>query len=150
MFTPSSFPCPNCREFINDSMQQCPFCSAPVDPQVAQAAVAQQARINEACNDASLVRNLAGAMWLCFFLRFVPLLGCFAGLALLILFFIVAIRLTIWQAKYGSIQTADVDYRQAKRNALIALVLWILMIVVPVILIFLMAGVSVLLNPGAR
>ena len=146
MFTPSSFPCPSCQEFINDSMTQCPYCSAPVDPQVARQAVEFQQRVNNACNDASLIRNLAGVMWLCFFLRFIPFVGCAAGIALLILFFLVPIRLLIWQSKYGMLRTPDVDYQRAKRNALIALALWILMVIVPAVLIIFFAGLSLALQ----
>ena len=35
--------------------------SVPIDPQAASAAVELQDRVNKACNDASLVRNLAGS-----------------------------------------------------------------------------------------
>src|SRR5215210_7630052 len=96
----SSFPCPNCREFINTSMTECKFCHAPVDPQAAMAAVEQQEKINSACNSASMIRNLAGAMWVFFFLRFIPFLGLL-GYVVLVLFFVVPIRLGIWQTKYG-------------------------------------------------
>jgi len=146
MFTPSSFPCPSCQEFINDSMTQCPYCSAPVDPQVAQQAVEFQERVNKACNDASTIRNLAGAMWVCFALRFLPLGGCVAGVVMLVLFFLVPIRLIIWQSKYGSLRTADADYQRAKRNALIALVLWGLVIVAQVVLEIFFVGLSIALR----
>lgn len=36
------FRCPNCKEFINTSLQQCRFCGAAVDPAVAEAAAAVQ------------------------------------------------------------------------------------------------------------
>lgn len=141
-----TFPCPNCREFINESMKQCPFCAAPVDPGAAQAAAEAQERVNRACNDASMIRNLAGVMWVCFFVRFVPLLGCVGGVGLVLLFFIVPVRLVMWQARYGGLKTDDVDYRQARRNALTALALWVLMIVVPFVMIFFLAGLGALLG----
>lgn len=127
-------------------MTNCPFCSAPVDPQAAQAAVEAQEKINRACNGASLIRNLAGVMWVLFFVRLLPFVGCFAGLAVVALFFVVLARLIMWQSRYGGIQTADVDYQQARRNALIALVLWVLMIIVPVVLIVFFAGLSAALS----
>lgn len=144
MFNPRTFPCTNCREFINESMRQCPFCGAPVDPAAAQAAAEMQEQINRACNDASMIRNLAGALWLCFLLYFAPFVGCLAGVTLLGLFFLVPVRLLIWQSSYGGLKTADVDYRTAKRNALTALVLWGLMLVVPFVLIFFFAALAAL------
>jgi hypothetical protein len=35
---PQMFPCPNCKEIINDSMERCRYCNAPVDPQAAATA----------------------------------------------------------------------------------------------------------------
>jgi hypothetical protein len=86
-----------------------------------------------------MIRNLAGAMWVFFFLRFVPFLGLL-GYVVLVLFFVVPIRLVIWQVKYGGIKTADVDYARAKRNLLVSLGLWMLMIVATVVLIIVVAG----------
>ena len=60
---PQTFPCPNCNEIINDSMQTCRFCSAPVDPQAASAAAENQSRVNRACSDASFLRTAAAAMF---------------------------------------------------------------------------------------
>ncbi len=60
------FPCPSCHEFISSSMTVCKYCSVPIDPQAATTAVELQDKVNRACNDASLVRNLAGAMWVLF------------------------------------------------------------------------------------
>jgi hypothetical protein len=144
MFNARPFPCPACHEFINETMKTCRFCSAPVDAQAAAAAITSQERINKACNDASLIRNLAGVMWLCFVLRFVPFIGLVAGIALLILFLVIPVRLVIWLVRFGGIKTEDVDYKSAKRNVLMALVLWVLMLLVPVVLIFLMAGAMTL------
>ena len=146
MSSPRTYPCPSCREFINDSMTTCPFCSAPVDPQVAQAAVEAQEKVNRACNDASLIRNLAGVMWLCFFVRFMPLFGCAAGIAMLIFVILIPVRLVLWQMRFGNIQTSDVDYRTAKRNALIALGLWVLLIVAQIVIEVFYAGISLALQ----
>jgi hypothetical protein len=146
MSSPRTYPCPSCREFVNDSMTTCPFCSAPLDPQVALSAVEAQEKINRACNDASLIRNLAGVMWVCFFLRFLPFISCPAGIAMLILFLLVPVRLVMWQMRFGSIQTSDVDYKQGKRNVLIALGLWALVIVAQVVVEIFFVGVSLALQ----
>jgi hypothetical protein len=148
MFNVSTFPCPNCHEFINTSMTACKYCSVPIDPQAASSAVELQDKINRACNDASLVRNLAGAMWVAFFVRLIPFIGLVALIGLIILFFLVPVRLIMWQVRFGGIQTADVDYKRAKRNVLVALGLWLLMIIVPVVLMFAMAGFAILGNRG--
>lgn len=140
MFAPRTFPCPACHEFINESMRTCRFCSAPVDASLAAAAVEHQERINKACNSASIVRNLAGVMWLLFFVRLLPFVGIFALIGMVILFFVVPVRLIIWMLKYGGIRTEDVDYKRAKRNVLVSFLLWVLMIVVPVVLVLLVAG----------
>ena len=143
----STYPCPNCGEFINASMTECRFCHAAIDPQAAQAAAAQQERINAACNSASMIRNLASAMWVFFFIRFIPFLGL-VGYVALVLFFVVPIRLIIWMVKYGGINTQDVDYKRAKRNLLTALILWLLMPVAVVILIFVFAGAAFVISRG--
>lgn len=140
MLNLSTFPCPNCHEFINSSMTSCRYCSVPIDAQAASAAIEVQDKINRACNDASLVRNLAGVMWVCFFVRFIPLIGFVAGIGMVVLFFAVPIRLVMWLVRFGGIHTSDVDYQRAKRNILVAFVLWLLIIIVPLVLIFLLAG----------
>ena len=140
MLSVSTFQCPNCHEYINTSMTQCRYCAVPIDAQLATAAVELQEKVNSACNSASLIRNMAGVMWLCFFLRMIPFVGLVATVALLILFFVVPIRLVYWLVRYGGIQTVDVDYKRARRNWLMALILWLLMIIVPLALVFLFAG----------
>ena len=134
MFELRTFPCPNCHEFINTGMTTCNYCSVPVDPQAANAAVEFQEKINKACNDASLVRNLAGVMWVCFFVRLIPFIGFVTAIGMLVLFFLVPIRLILWQIRYGGIQTVDVDYKRAKRNILFALGLWLLIIIVALVI----------------
>ena len=47
------FPCPNCGEAINTTMQQCPFCGAVLARDPAQAAATATARISRAVSDAS-------------------------------------------------------------------------------------------------
>ena len=138
MLNVSTFPCPNCREFISSSMTTCKYCSVAIDPQVASTAVELQDKVNGACNDASLVRNLAGSMWVFFFARLIPIIGYVAAIGLIILFLVIPVRLIMWQVIFGGIQTADRDYKGAKRNILVALGLWLLM--VPLVLIFLLAG----------
>ena len=146
MFSVQTFQCPNCHEYINTGVEKCRFCSTVIDPQAAIAAAEVQEKINRACNAASLIRNLAGAMWVGFFVRFIPIVG-FVGLILMLIgFFAVPIWLLVWAIKYAGIQTTDVDLKRANRNVLVALGLWLLIIIVPVILIFLAVGFSLAIN----
>jgi len=115
-------------------MERCKYCSIPIDPGVVSAAVQLQEKINSACNDASLIRNFAGATWAGFFLRFIPFIGLVGWIIMILGFIVVPIRLILWQIKYGRLQTSDVDYKRAKRNWMGALGLWLLLI--PFILIF--------------
>jgi hypothetical protein len=142
MFSLRTFQCHSCREFINTGMEKCRYCGVTIDPSIATAAVKTQEKVNRACNDASLIRNFAGVMWVGFFLRFIPFIGI-GGLALMLMgLFLVPIRLIYWQARYGGIITADVDYKRAKRNWIMALVLWVLLLVIVVFGIMLLAGLS--------
>lgn len=124
MFPLRTFPCPNSKEFINDSMQVCRYCSTPVDPAIAQHAADVQERINRACNFASSIRNAAGAMWIFFLVRFLPCLGLAGAIGFLVAFFFVPIGVIFWQTRYGGIQTDDVDFKRAKLNRNIALLIW--------------------------
>lgn len=133
----STFQCPNCREYINTGMSQCKYCSVPIDPTIASMAVEAQEKINRACNDASLIRNLAGVMWAGFFLRFLPFISIVGWVLLFIGFIVVPFRLVLWLLRFGGIYTQDVDYKQAKRNWYVAVGLWLLSI--PFVLIFIFA-----------
>jgi hypothetical protein len=74
-------------------------------------------------------------MWVGFFVRFVPFIGI-VGLVLMVIgFVVVPAWLIYWQIKFGRIETADVDYKRAKRNWLGALVLWLLLLIILVLLI---------------
>src|SRR5437667_12096634 len=61
---PQTFPCPNCNEIINESMQTCRFCSAPVDPQAASAAAEIQSRVNRATHLTISLHRSSGSVYL--------------------------------------------------------------------------------------
>jgi hypothetical protein len=125
---PQTFPCPNCGEIINDSMQTCRFCSAPVDPQAASAAAELQTRVNRACSDASFVRTAAAAMFVLLALSIVPFISLITYLGFIITCFVVLVLIVRWQIKFGRLQTNDLDYNRAKRLRTVALVLWLVAI----------------------
>ena len=123
-----TFPCPNCGEIINDSVQTCRFCSAPVDPQAASAAAELQTRVNRACSDASFLRTAAAAMFVLLALSIVPFISLITYLGFIITFFVVLVLLVRWQIRFGRLQTNDADYNRAKRFWTVALILWLVAI----------------------
>jgi hypothetical protein len=122
--TPQSFfPCPNCAETIGSDARECKYCHAQIDPAAAAAALQLQRQINEACNDASTLRNLAGFMWVTVVIQFI-----YATIGQ-VLFFgsMIAVPLIIirWQTRYGRLVTDDVDFKAARQKRNIALALWL-------------------------
>ncbi len=119
---PSTLPCPSCGQMIYSDSTKCRFCSTDIDPAVAAAGADLQAKVNDACNHAKLIRHMASAMWVMFFVGFIWSGGTIGVLAL---FFIIPVSLILWQIKYGSLRTADADYKQARRDRLVAIALWL-------------------------
>jgi hypothetical protein len=133
-----TFPCPNCKEIINTSMEKCGFCSAVIDPALAQAAADVQKKVNDAYNDASIIRNMAAVMWVFFLVRFIPFVGIVGWIGMMGLMGVVPIKLILWQVKFGPIKTADPDYKRAKTNRTIALLIWSPL---PLLILFLFGAV---------
>jgi hypothetical protein len=124
------FPCPNCGQMIYSDSDKCRFCSAPVDRQAATLGAEVQAKVNGACNQAKLLRNTAGAMWLFFLLGLIPFLPF--GWGFTGLFVVIPVWLIYWQVKFGRIQTQDADYKRAKRDWSIALIIWLPALVIQI------------------
>ena len=112
------FPCPNCQETINTSMQVCSFCCAPIDPAAAAAAAQQFARVNQACSDASYLKITAGSAFTLYFLRFVPVLNLMAIVALWFLEAAIPLMTIRWWAKFGDLRIDDPGFARARRTAL--------------------------------
>jgi len=117
------FPCPNCGQMIYSDAETCRFCSATVDRQAASQGAEVQARVNTACNQAKLLRNSAAVMWIFFLLGLLPFMPF--GWGFIGLFLVIPFWLIYWQVKFGNIQTGDADYARAKRDRLIALIIWL-------------------------
>ena len=120
---PQTFPCPNCNEVINDTMQTCRFCNAPVDRQAALVAADIQSKVNQACSDASYLKTAALVMWAFLGLSFIPLLPA-VGWGFLFTFVAVLVMIVRWQLLFGSLQTKDRDYPRARQTKNLALILW--------------------------
>ncbi|MBC7795656.1 MAG: hypothetical protein H7Z37_02150 [Pyrinomonadaceae bacterium] len=129
------FQCPNCNEFINNSLTNCKFCNIAIDHQTALIMATLQEKVNAACNHAGLTRNLAGTMILSFFMRYIPIIGLMFAIVFLITLVGTPIQLFLWQAKYSGIQTNDPDYVVAKRNILFSLIAWVIMFSITAFLI---------------
>ncbi|MEO7507027.1 MAG: hypothetical protein ABIZ95_07320 [Pyrinomonadaceae bacterium] len=141
-----SFRCPNCNEYINTDARECRFCSHPIDAETALRVASEQERINQACNDASHVRNLAGVTLIMTVLFNLISLGISGPIALVILNFSTVGLVIRWEVKYASIRTLDPDFAVAKRNRLIALGLWLASASIMLILVGI--GVAIGLNKG--
>lgn len=118
------FECPNCRETINTSIAQCPYCSAPIDRNAAEAAADLTSKVSQACSDASYIRILAGSIIAFFFLFLVPFLGIVGVVGYYVLLVLVPVMAIRWLVRYASVRTQDGDFRRAKRNVGIALAVW--------------------------
>lgn len=138
--SPRTFPCPNCKEIINDSMTQCRFCSVPVDPNVAQLIADRQEKANHAYSDASYLRTAAIAMYAFLGLSFVPFLPLVSW-GFFIIFIIVIVLLVRWQIRYSGLVTDDADFKSARRSWWISLVM---LLALPVVFII-RVGIGVLL-----
>jgi hypothetical protein len=123
------FECPACKETINTSASQCPFCSAPVDSGMAELAADLMGKVNQACSDASYLRITAGTMLAVAALTglgIIPLVG-YAFLFLLVAIPVMAIR---WRVRFGGVRTDDADFRAARKAPMVAMGLWALSFVV--------------------
>jgi hypothetical protein len=56
------FECPHCKETIDIAADRCRFCGAKVDHAAAQKAAHLLAGVDQACSDASYLRNTAGTV----------------------------------------------------------------------------------------
>ena len=110
------FECPNCKETIDSAARQCRFCSAPIDPGVAEKAAKTLAKVNQACSDASFMRTAAIALLAFFGMMFVPLVSWYGTWGCLILFVAVLVMVVRWWLRFWHIETEDDDFIRARRT----------------------------------
>ena len=111
-------PCPNCRETINTSMQQCPFCSTTIDRASAEASAAETSRISQACSDASYLRIMLGIMLPFAGLAFFPFLGLAGLVGFVFMKYATVVKAVVWWVRYGRLKTTDPDFRKARTTAI--------------------------------
>jgi hypothetical protein len=113
------FPCPNCRETINTSMQQCSFCGTPIDAAAAEASAEFTSRVSAAVSDASYLSILGFALISFFVILFIPLLGLMGAVGLWFLRIAIPVMVVRWWIRYGKLKTTDPDFTKARRRAII-------------------------------
>lgn len=113
------FPCPNCRETINTSMQQCSFCGTPIDPAAAEESADLTSRISAAVSDASYLRIALGLLGGFLVVAFVPLISGIGYFGYRVLTVGIPIGCIRWWIKYRTIRTADPDFAPAHRRVLV-------------------------------
>jgi len=120
---PQVFQCQNCREFINTSMTNCSYCGVAINAEAATAAADVQANVAKACSDANYLKIMARALGVFYLLNLIPFLPL-VGWGFLVLLIGVPIMMVRWWVKYSKLQTSDADYEKAKRDTIIAAVIW--------------------------
>ena len=119
-----TFPCPSCKEIINDRAAQCGYCGAPIDKGVAKFAAEVQANVNQAYSDASYLKTAAYLMWSFLAISLIPFVP-WVIYAFLFTFLAVIVMIIRWQLVFNNINTPDPDYKKAIRSKNIAFLLWL-------------------------
>lgn len=122
------FECPNCKQTIDTSADQCRFCAAVIDPEVAEAAAIKMARINRACSDASYLKIAALCAPAFILILFIPFMMPMGELGLLFLEFAIPIWIILWCFRFLKIQTDDPDFRRAKKTVVIVAIVWVIFV----------------------
>lgn len=121
----ASFRCSSCNEFISTDADRCRFCSTPVDRGSAEAASALQQKVNKACSDASYIKIVAASMYAFFGITFLPFVRVIGVVGFIITLIAVPVMLLIWRNRFGSLETNDPDFMNAKRSKNAAFFLWL-------------------------
>lgn len=122
------FECPHCKQTIDTSADVCRFCGAKVDHEAAQKAAHLLAIVDQACSDASVLRNTAVTAFLLVLgvvyallraSRLVLLIGFqneVLGLCALVL--ILSTPFPIWSlrwwTKFANLTSDDEDFRDSR------------------------------------
>jgi hypothetical protein len=104
-----------------------------VDPQAARDAGQLQAKVNQACSDASYLKTAAIVMWVFLGLSFIPLLPVVSW-GFLFTFIVVLILIIRWHLKFSSVKTGDADFPRARGSKNLATILWVVAIPVGFVL----------------
>jgi hypothetical protein len=125
---PKIFECPSCKQTIDTASSECRFCSAPIDPTVAEAAAAKMARINRACSDASYLKIAALCAPAFLLILFIPFMTLMGEIGIIFLQVAVPVWIALWCFRFLRIQTDDPDFRSAKKTVVIVAIAWVILV----------------------
>ncbi|MGA2049103.1 MAG: hypothetical protein ABSG96_15500 [Terracidiphilus sp.] len=120
------FECPVCKQTIDASTKQCRFCSAVIDPAVAEAAAEKMAKVNQACSDASFLKTMAISILVFFGVMFIPFLTWLGICGYYFLMFGVPIMTIRWWINFHSVHSDDRDFKRARSAVIVISVLCLL------------------------
>jgi hypothetical protein len=100
-------------------MQQCPFCSAPIDRAAAEQSAAATSQISQACSDASYLKIMLGVLIPFGVMIFFPFLGLAGIVGFVFIKYAVPVMIIRWWIKYGRIKTTDSDFRSARGTVIL-------------------------------
>ena len=123
---PRIFECPNCKQTIDTSSSHCRFCSASIDPTVAEVAATKMARINRACSDASYLKIAALCAPAFLLILFIPFMTFMGETGIVFLGIAIPIWIILWCFRFLKIETDDPDFRRAKKTVLIVTIAWVI------------------------
>jgi hypothetical protein len=124
------FSCPNCRETINTSMQQCAFCSTPIDPAAAELAGEATSKISQACSDASYLKIMLGTLVPFAVAILIPFLSFVGVLGFTFIKYATVVMCARWWFKFRDIKTTDPDFLRARKTAIIVSIASVLVVAV--------------------
>lgn len=101
-------------------MASCPFCGAAINPAVAEASAAETSKVSQACNDASYLKIMLGALIPFAGLLFFPFLGLAGLIGFVFIKYAVPFMAIRWWIKYGRIKSQDVDLGRARKTVIVA------------------------------
>jgi len=135
------FPCPNCKETIDNTAKTCRFCGQPVDYEAALKAAAELSKVNQACSDASYIKSSAFALPVFFVLRFLPIVSMLGAIGFVGLSIVLPFWSLRWWLKYGKIKTDDAEFLRARKTvAIVGIVVscvLVLLVIAPFLLVVL-------------
>ena len=100
-------------------MRECPFCSAPVDRDIAEVSAAATSRVSQAlCSDASYLRVMLGILIPFGIGVFFPFLGLIGMGGFVFINYALPVMIIRWWIKYGRIKTADTDFFTARKTVI--------------------------------
>jgi hypothetical protein len=113
------FPCPSCQETINTSIQECPFCTTPIDHATAEQSAATTSRISQACSDASYLKIMLSILIPFGLSIFVPFLSLAGLVGFVFIKYAIPVMTIRWWARYSCLTPTDSDFHNARGTVIL-------------------------------